>query len=55
MNASIRTVPIESKKCCRVEVLASDVRALAIVLGGLYTVDGADGGGMLYISEEPDE
>ena len=56
MNASIRTVPIVSKKCWRVDVLASDVRVLAMTLWGLYIDDGTDGGCMLlYISEEPEE
>ena len=43
-----------SKKCCRVEVLASEVLVLVITLWGLYTDDGTDGG-MLYISEDPEE
>lgn len=55
MKASIRTVPIESKKCWRVEVLASDVLVLVITLCGLYTDDGTEGGCMLYMSEDPEE
>jgi len=56
MKASIRTVPIVSKKCCRVDVLASEVRELTAPLLGLYTVDGTDGGAAaLYISDEPFE
>jgi hypothetical protein len=54
MKASIRTVPIESKKCCLVEVLASEVLVLAMTLCGLYTDDGTDGGCILYISDDPD-
>lgn len=54
MNASIRTVPIVSKKCRRVEVLASEVRELTTPLLGLYTDDGTEGGAAaLYMSEEP--
>jgi hypothetical protein len=55
MNASIRTVPIESKKCRRVDVLASEVLVLATTLCGLYTDDGTDGGCMLYTSLDPEE
>jgi hypothetical protein len=56
MKASMRTVPMVSKKCCRVEVLASDVRELATTLWGLYTEDGIEGGMLLlYMSEEPVE
>ena len=52
MKASMRTVPIVSKKGL-VEVLASEVRVLAMTLAGLYTVEGTDGGCLLlYISEE---
>lgn len=55
MNASMRMVPIVSKKG-RVEVLASEVRVLAMTLLGLYTEDGTDGGILLlYMSEEPEE
>jgi hypothetical protein len=52
MKASMRTVPMESKKCWRVDVLASEVLELARTLWGLYTDDGTDGG---CISEEPYE
>jgi hypothetical protein len=56
MKASMRTVPIVSKKCCRVDVLASDVRELGATLWGLYTEEGIEGGCMLlYMSEEPVE
>lgn len=54
MKASIRTVPMESKKCWRVEVLASEVLLLVITLCGLYTEDGTDGG-MLCMSDDPVE
>ena len=55
MKASMRTVPMQSKKG-RVEVLASEVRVLAMTLVGLYTEDGTDGGCLLlYMSEEPEE
>jgi hypothetical protein len=54
MKASMRTVPIASKKCWRVEVLASEVLPLVITLCGLYTDEGTDGG-MLYMSDDPEE
>jgi hypothetical protein len=54
MKASIRIVPMVSKKCRLVEVLASDVRELMAPLLGLYTEDGTEGGAAaLYISDEP--
>jgi hypothetical protein len=56
MKASMRTVPMVSKKCCRVDELASDVLVLAIPLCGLYIEDGTDGGCiLLYMSDEPEE
>jgi hypothetical protein len=56
MKASIRTVPMVSKKCRRVEVLASDVRELMAPLFGLYTDEGTDGGAAaLYMSDDPFE
>lgn len=43
-----------SKKCLRVEVLASDVRELMALPLGLYTDDGTEGGTpALYMSDEP--
>tara|TARA_R110002003_G_scaffold433_14_gene19808 strand:+ start:2066 stop:2230 length:165 start_codon:yes stop_codon:yes gene_type:complete len=45
-----------SKKCRRVEVLASDVRELMAPLFGLYTDEGTDGGAAaLYMSDDPFE
>lgn len=45
-----------SKKCWRVDVLASDVLVLVMALCGLYTDDGTDGGCIEgYMSEDPDE
>ena len=56
MNASMRTVPMVSKKWRRVEELASEVRELTTPLLGLYTDDGTDGGAAaLYMSDEPFE
>jgi hypothetical protein len=53
MKASMRTVPMVSKKWRRVEVLASDVLELIAPLLGLYTDDGTDGGTpALYMSDE---
>jgi hypothetical protein len=54
MNASIRTVPIASRKCERADVLASEVRLLRAPFVGLYTDDGTEGGcAELYMSDEP--
>ena len=54
MKASIRTVPIGSKKWLRVDVLASEVRLLPTPLVGLYTDDGTEGGCMdEYLSDDP--
>lgn len=56
MKASILTVPMVSKKCWRVEVLASEVLVLIAPLLGLYTDEGTDGGNpALYMSDEPFE
>ena len=44
MKASIRTVPMVSKKCRFVELLASEVRELMAPLLGLYTEEGTEGG-----------
>jgi hypothetical protein len=45
-----------SRKCWRVEVLASEVLVLIAPLFGLYTEEGADGGRpALYISDDPFE
>jgi hypothetical protein len=54
IKASIRIVPMVSKKCLRVEVLASDVRELIAPLFELYIDDGTEGGTpALYMSDEP--
>lgn len=50
----MRTVPIVSKKCLRVDVLASEVLELRAPLFGLYTDEGTEGGTpALYMSDEP--
>lgn len=54
MKASIRTVPMASKKWLRADVLASDVRLLTTPLVGLYTEEGTEGGCMdEYLSDDP--
>jgi len=53
MKASIRTVPMASKKWLRADVLASDVRLLTTP-DGLYTDEGTEGGCMAeYLSDDP--
>jgi hypothetical protein len=53
INASMRTVPMVSKKCRRVDVLASDVLELIAPLLGLYTDEGTEGGAAaLYMSDD---
>lgn len=54
MKASMRTVPMESRKLGRAELLASEVLVLVMTLAGLYTEDGTEGG-WLYMSEDPEE